>query len=172
MHQTFKSTNPSPPFLIEFVTHKTLCRPNTIPSYFNLIIPWSIFSNRFRKKQDEYVAGISRSARVLRKRKNLVSTRCNLMNWLLETLSLILLIVGAGERIFLNLLYLLVNSCGTPLVILLCSTYFHFIFTIFFLIYFLGIEENRRLVREHFQSRMRIFKRNNDKMAPNKENEA
>ena len=30
----------------------------------------------------------------------------------------------------------------------------------FFLVYFLGIEENRKLAREHFQSRIRIFKRN------------
>ena len=42
----------------------------------------------------------------------------------------------------------------------------------FFLVYFLGIEENRRMARESFQSRMRIFKTIKGKViapAPNKE---
>ena len=39
----------------------------------------------------------------------------------------------------------------------------------FFLVYFLGIEENRRLAREHFQSRMRIFTKNKDKVTPIKD---
>ena len=60
--------------------------------------------------------GISKSARVLRKRRNLVSMQFNMINWLLEMISLIL--VMFKENVFLNILYLLVNSCGTPLVIL------------------------------------------------------
>ena len=36
-------------------------------------------------------------------------------------------------------------------------------------VYFLGIEENRRVAREHFQSRMRIFTRT--KVAPRKDND-
>ena len=36
----------------------------------------------------------------------------------------------------------------------------------FFLVYFLGIEENRRLAREHFQSRIRIFTRHKDRVIP------
>ena len=40
----------------------------------------------------------------------------NMINWLLEMISLIL--VMFKENVFLNILYLLVNSCGTPLVIL------------------------------------------------------
>ena len=69
---------------------------------------------RFRNNQDENVTGISRTARVLRKRSNLVTMRFNMINWLLETVSLVL--VMFKENVFLNILYLLVNSCGTPLV--------------------------------------------------------
>ena len=91
----------------------------------------------------------------------------NMMNWLLEIISLIP--VMFVENVFLNILYLLVNSCGTPPVILIHLPLF--IYPIFFLVYFLGIEENRRLAREHFQSRMRIFKRNKDKVAHFKDKE-
>ena len=74
---------------------------------------YSILS-RFRNRHDEKVAGISRSARVLRKRRNLVSMRFNMINWLLETISIILVMVE--DNVFLSILYLLVTSCGTPLV--------------------------------------------------------
>ena len=65
--------------------------------------------------------------------------RFNMFNWLLETVSLILVKFSFNQ--FITFLYLLVTSCGTPLV------------------YYLGIEENRHKAREHFQSRMRIFKK-------------
>ena len=64
----------------------------------------------------------------------------NMINWLLETVSLILVMIK-GNLMF-TILYLLVTSCGTPLV------------------YYLGIEENRQKAREYFQSRMRIFRKN------------
>ena len=70
--------------------------------------------NRFRKKQDENVPGISGSARVLRKKRNLVSMQFNMLNWLLETVSLVLVMVEFN--VFLAILYLLVTSCGTPVV--------------------------------------------------------
>ena len=82
-------------------------------SYIYLYI---IFSKRFKNRQDENVSGLSTSARVLRKRRNLVSMRFNMINWLLETTSLILVIIKVD--VFLTIFYLLVNSCGTPLVIL------------------------------------------------------
>ena len=65
--------------------------------------------------------------------------RFNMMNWLLETISLVLVLIGKYK--LFQILYLLVTSCGTPLV------------------YYLGIEENRRLAREYFNSRIRIFKK-------------
>ena len=65
--------------------------------------------------------------------------RFNMINWLLETLSIVL-VLTMKKQIF-TILYLLVTSCGTPLV------------------YWLGIEENRQKAREYFQSRMRIRKK-------------
>ena len=108
---------------------------------------------RFRNNQDENVTGISRTARVLRKRSNLVTMRFNMINWLLETVSLVL--VMFKENVFLNILYLLVNSCGTPLVNQFNIYFFWYFTDSFFLVYFLGMEENRRVVREHFQSMIR-----------------
>ena len=69
---------------------------------------------RFRNRHDEKVIGISQSAKVLRKRRNLVSMRFNMMNWLLETVSLILVMIK--DNVFMSIIYLLVTSCGTPLV--------------------------------------------------------
>ena len=113
------------------------------------------------------MTGLSSEARGLRKRRNLVSVQFNFMNWLLETTSLIVLEVGDRDDIFCNLLYFTVTSCGTPLVIFL--NLLLFIFTNpFFLIYFLGIDENRRLAREHFRSRMRIFTRKKDNVEKSK----
>ena len=89
--------------------------------------------------------GLSISAKIARKRRNLVSMRFNMINWLLETVSMVLVLI-MKKPIFTNF-YLLVTSCGTPLV------------------YFLGIEENRQKAREYFQSRMRIRKKN--LVAPN-----
>ena len=97
---------------------------------------------RFRKRQDRIAPGLSISARNARRTRNLVSMRFNMINWLLETVSTSLVLVG--ENRFFTILYLLVNSCGTPLV------------------YYLGIEDNRREAREHFQSHVRIFKRRKD----------
>ena len=81
-----------------------------IPTYVMYIYIYS----RFRNKQDENVSGISSSAKVLRKRRNLVTMRFNLINWVLETTSLILVVIE--DNMLLNTLYLLVTSCGTPLV--------------------------------------------------------
>ena len=87
-----------------------------------------------------------------------------MINWLLETVSIF---VGLfGNNVFLTILYLLVNSCGTPLVI--CFTYI-FCHTFVIQVYFLGIEENRRLAREHFQSRIMVFKRSQVATIKNKE---
>ena len=63
----------------------------------------------------------------------------NMFNWLLETVSLILVYFSAS--MFITILYLLITSCGTPLV------------------YYLGIEENRQLVREWIVSKLRSLAR-------------
>ena len=56
----------------------------------------------------------------------------NMFNWILETLSSFLVLILPSYRYFTNL-YILVNSCGTPLV------------------YFMGIEENRSMAKEYFK---------------------
>ena len=95
-----------------------------------------LFSNRFKDKADENVSKfLSTSARGLRKRRNLVSMRFNMINWLLETTSLILVIIKSlKSNVFLTIFYLLVSSCGTPLVIL-----FRILFVIFSLFLFSGL---------------------------------
>ena len=98
------------------------------------------FYFRFRKIQDNKINGLSSSAKIARKRRNLVSMQFNMINWLLETVSLILVMIKTNQ--IFNILYVLVTSCGTPLV------------------YCLGIEKNRQTAREYFQSRMRIFRKN------------
>ena len=94
---------------------------------------------RFRNQQDNRANGLSTAARTRRKRRNLVSTQFNMINWMLELLSL-LPVIFQEKQIF-TILYLLVTSCGTPLV------------------YYLGIEDNRQKAKEYFQSRMRILKK-------------
>ena len=74
-----------------------------------------------------------------RRKQNLVSMQFNMINWLVETVSLFLVMFEDYE--FFTILYLLVTSCGAPLV------------------YYLGIEDNRQKAKEYFQSRMRILKK-------------
>ena len=72
---------------------------------------------RFRKKQDERAPGISSTSKLRRKKRNLVSMRFNIFNWLLEVVSFIFLLIGiVGENPMLNILHLLANSGGAPLV--------------------------------------------------------
>ena len=78
---------------------------------------WEIDYFRFRKKQDERAPGISSTSKLRRKKSNLVSMRFNIFNWLLEVVSFILLLIGiVGENPMLNILHLLANSGGAPLV--------------------------------------------------------
>ena len=98
-------------------------------------IPLSIFNSwqifRFQKQQNQSVSGLSEAARNKRKHRNVVAMKFNLINYILETVSMILMLVFKEEVIIL--LYLLANSCGTPLV------------------YYLGIEENRKQAQEYFR---------------------
>ena len=69
---------------------------------------------RFRKKQDEINSGLSSTSKILRKSKNLVSMRFNMFNWMLEVVSVLLVMMG--ENPMLETFHNLVNSCGTPVV--------------------------------------------------------
>ena len=86
---------------------------------------------RFQKQQNQSVSGLSEAARNKRKHRNVVAMKFNLINYILETVSMILMLIFKEEVIIL--LYLLTNSCGTPLV------------------YYLGIEENRKQAEEYFR---------------------
>ena len=84
------------------------------------------------KKQNENVKGLSEAAKKSRKQKNLVTMKFNFINYLLETLSVGLLFISRHPGIYF--IYFVVNSCGTPLV------------------YYLGIEENRRQAQDYFRT--------------------
>ena len=99
---------------------------------------------RFREKQNKTVSGISENARKKRKNRNLVTMKFNLLNWLLEIISTLMVLIDINR--FFTLLYVVVGSCGTPLV------------------YFIGIEENRKCVQEYFKLSIRISKRNKELM--------
>ena len=86
---------------------------------------------RYVKKQNESVKGMSESARKRRRQRNLVTMKFNFINYLLETLSVGLFLFEKGPII--HFLYYVVNSCGTPLV------------------YYLGIEENRMQAQDYFR---------------------
>ena len=98
---------------------------------------------RFRQKQDMNVSGLSNSARMKRRNRNLVTIKFHLFNWILETLSTFIVIILNLNR-FSTLIYIFTMSWGTPLV------------------YFMGIEENRKMAQEHFRANMRVFSKSKD----------
>ena len=92
---------------------------------------------RFINKQNDLVVGLSDDAKKRRKRRNVVNMKFNLINYVVETLGLILSLVV--KNFFVDLLYLLFNWFSTPLV------------------YYLGMEENRNKAEEYIRSNMRIY---------------
>ena len=89
--------------------------------------------SRFRLTQDSRTPGLTSSSRNSRKKRNLVSTKFNMINWLLETLCTFLVVIDINR--FFTILYILIMSCSTPLV------------------YYLGIEENRTLAQAQILKR-------------------
>ena len=92
---------------------------------------------RFKNNQNERVVGLSEVAKRRREQRNVVTMKFNLINYLLETVSVLMSLLV--KNFFVDLLYYLVNYCGTPLV------------------YYLGIEENRRQAEEYFRQFCFIF---------------
>ena len=66
----------------------------------------------------------------------------NMINWVLETIVNILILIDDSR--LSTILYVFIMSVGTPLV------------------YFMGIEENRQIAKEHFKSHIKIFKKKNE----------
>ena len=95
---------------------------------------------KFTKKQiKKSASGLSEEAQRRRRQKNLVSIRFNLMNWLLETV-MILMIFMTTDKMF-QTTFILVTSIGTPL------------------IYCLGIAENRKQIEEFYRHQIRKVKK-------------
>ena len=105
----------------------------------------------FRRKHDMKVGGISLECRKQRKNRNLVTMKFNMFNWILETLSIFLLLIF--HNMILTILCVIILSCGTPL------------------IYFLGIEENRIKMREYFLANIRTFSKKNKKKGYDSKNQ-
>ena len=80
--------------------------------------------SRFTLLQNKNTVGLSEAARAKRKHRNVVTMKFNLLNYLLETVSMVLTL--AVRSYLVGLLQILVTSCGTPLV------------------YYLGMEDNRQ----------------------------
>ena len=97
---------------------------------------FKIFS--FFQKQNSKDLGLSKRALQSRKQTNLVNIKCNLFYWILDTSSVVLVLVSGDS---FAIVYLLVISCGPPL------------------LYFLGIQENRQNTRNFFQSQVRVFEK-------------
>ena len=75
----------------------------------------------------------------------------NLWNWILETISTLIVIIIKNS--YSTVIYLLITSCGTPLV------------------YYLGIEENRRQAQARFREHIKMFKKSrNNEPEPIEEN--
>ena len=84
--------------------------------------------------------GLSDSARLKRKNRNLVTMKFNMINWALETVGTILVIIlPTSSSIILSML---LSSCGTPVV------------------YLLGIEDNLKTAREIVMEKIMVVKRN------------
>ena len=113
--------------LVMFISHVLL-----IPiGYYRLF--------RFTERNNSKVAGsISVKARIKRKKQNLVTAKFNFLNWLLEAVSLVVVLAGYGK--VTTVVYIFLTSCGPP-----C-------------IYFLGVEENRKAVRQSLASRIKNVK--------------
>ena len=86
---------------------------------------------RITKRQNKKVVGLSEAAKARRKHRNLVTMKFNLMNYLLESGTMLLF--GLVRNEYISILYFVVNCCGTPLV------------------YYIGMEENRRQAQDYFR---------------------
>ena len=93
---------------------------------------------KFRQRQNKRVSGLSERAKISRKQRNLVSVKFNLLNWMLDTVSLGLVMISGEDY---QIVYLLVISCGNPL------------------FYILGIVVDRKNEENFSKSNIRIFKR-------------
>ena len=108
---------------------------------YTFLVPLAYFRiYRFRKQQDSKVnLGLSDNSRKVRIRKNLVTTRTNLIIWIAEVMSGFLVTLP-GSNVFV-IAHLFVPNSVSPI------------------LYYVGIEMNRQEMRAHFQKLFRESKR-------------
>ena len=94
---------------------------------------------RYCQKVNEIAPGQSIAVKNRRSKRNIVTMKFNLFNWILETISTLIVILI--KNTYSTVIYLLITSCGTPLV------------------YYLGIEENRRQAKARFREQIKMFKK-------------
>ena len=99
----------------------------------------------FRKGMDKDLTGLSEKSRNIRKGRNLVTTKCNLIIWMCEVIFGFSLLLTDSD-LFLILYFSLPNTVSP-------------------ILYFLGILENREAMRKHL---MEIFKESKRKGKENK----
>ena len=108
---------------------------------------------RFTERNNSKMAGsLSAMARIRRKKQNLVTAKFNFLNWLLEVVSLVVVLAGGYGKVT-SVLYIFLTSCGPP-----C-------------IYFLGVEENRKAVKQRLAARIESVKQKKGKESRNEEGE-
>ena len=75
--------------------------------FYSILIPSWVHPPRFRQQQDNKDSGISLSSRTRRKKQNLVTMKFNMFNWLLETVSTLLVLFSVSE--YFVLVYRVLN---------------------------------------------------------------
>ena len=83
------------------------------------------------------IPGLSDKARSERKQRNVVNIKFNLFAWILEATSLMLTAISPKN----DFIFSFIMNINPPL------------------IYFYGIEENRRATVEYFKTRIRVFEK-------------
>ena len=89
----------------------------------------------FITKQNNKHLGLTDVARISRKQRNLVNIKYNLFQWILETTSILFVVISPKN----NFIYLFCMNCGPPI------------------LYFLGIAENRKATEEYLKSKIIVF---------------
>ena len=109
----------------------------TLFTFFSyaVLVPFGYTAIYKFRRQDSYdVAGLSERSRLIRRHRNIVTTKFNLLNWIFETSGFMVLI--SEERMF-TILYFLVTCSISPV------------------LYYVGIELNRQAAKKRM---LDIFK--------------
>ena len=102
-----------------------------------------LYPFRFISNQTDNVKGISESSRSKRRNRNLVTMKFNMINWMVETVSILLVVIIPSNHVFI--IYGLLNGCATPLV------------------YIFGMEENRKSAKTTIMAMVLLKKPNQQK---------